>query len=222
MKKRIWILSLCLASFMAANPVMANPSIVDVANETVVAVIDTLSDYTDISLEDEKDILVVASKEETFADYPEIQQVVKDLLDKDHVFTTVELLERAGVKLYDSDGRQKEYFTTKGNPIDPTKLDPITHISNFEYEDGTMLDNGPIEATLPGCEAVQQEKIERVILVQFDLEQYERLYAGEEVELKPYFIECDVLLEDGTITAQFPCTGPFFIVINTDVSEERQ
>lgn len=221
MKKRIWILSLCLASFMAASPVMANPSIVDVANETVVAAINTTSDYTNISLEDEKEILVVATKEETFADYPEIQQVVKDLLDKDQVFTTVELLEKAGVELYDSDGRQKEFFTTKGKPIDPTKLDPITHISNLEYEDGTLLDNGMIEVTIPGCESVQQEKIERVIIVQFDPEQYEKFYAGEEVELEPYYIECEELLEDGTIVAQLPCTGPFFVVINTDVPEEE-
>lgn len=220
MKKRIGILSLCLVSFMAAGSVMANPSIMDVANETVTAAINTMSDYTDISLEDEKEILLVTTREETYADYPEIQQVVKDLLDKNHVFSTVELLERAGVELYDTDGRQKNYSTTKGNPIDLTKLDPITHISNLEYEDGTLLENDMIEVTIPGCESVQQEKIERVIFVQFDPEQYEKCYAGEDVELEPYFIECDELLEDGTITAQFPCTGPFFIVINTDVQEE--
>lgn len=220
MKKRIGILSLCLVSFMAAGSVMANPSIMDVANETVTAAINTMSDYTDISLEDEKEILLVTTREETYADYPEIQQVVKDLLDKNHVFSTVELLERAGVELYDTDGRQKNYSTTKGNPIDLTKLDPIAHISNLEYEDGTLLENDMIEVTIPGCESVQQEKIERVILVQFDPEQYEKYYAGEDVELEPYFIECDELLEDGTITAQFPCTGPFFIVINTDVQEE--
>lgn len=221
MKKRTWILSLCMASFMAVSPVMANPSIMDVANQPVEAEIDTTSGYTNISLDAEKRILVVPTKEKTYADYPEIQQVVKDLLDEDHVFTTVELLERAGVNLYDEDGRQKEYFTTKGNPIDPTKLDLITRMSNFEYEDGTLLDNGQIYATIPGCESVKQEKIGRIIIVQFDVEQYERLYAGEDVELEPYFIECDELLEDGTITAQFPCTGPFFIVINTEVPVEE-
>lgn len=219
MKKCTWILSLCMASFMAASPAMANPSIMDVTNETVEVVINLTSGYTNISLKDENDILVVASKEETFADFPEIQQVVKNLLDKEHVFTTVELLESAGINIYNKDGRKKEYFTTKGNPIDPTKLDPITHMSRFEYEDGTLLDNGMIEATISGCEAIRQEKIERIIIVQFDLEQYERLQAGEDVELEPYFIECDELLEDGTITAQFPCTGPFFIAINTDVPE---
>lgn len=221
MKKCIWIASLCMASWMTASSVMANPSIVNVVNETVQVAIDTTSGYTDISLEDGKDILVVATQEETYADYPEIQQTVKDLFDKEHAYTTPELLERAGVSLKETDGMQKEFFTTQGNPIDLKKLDPITHISNLEYDDGILLNNGKIKVTIPGCEAVQQEKIERILIVQFDLEQYERLYAGEDVELEPYFIECDELLEDGTITAQLPCTGPFFIVINTDVPEDE-
>lgn len=226
--KKLVALACVAALTLTAAPVFANPSISNVTNEVKEIEINTEDTFTTVALPEDDKVVVKPAEPAKYEElgFTEIKEVVEKLLDAEKVYTTVEILETAGIELTEENEAgevvKKEYKTTEGNPVDPEKLDPITYMSNFEFEkSGELLEDGSILATIPGSEVLKGEKKERVIIVQFDLEQYTKKMNGEDVELTPYFVEVEEILEDGTITAKFPCTGPFFITINTDVPVEE-
>lgn len=213
--KKLVALACAAALAVSAAPVYANPSIADVYSfvEETIAVEETSIDIP------EGDAVVVDNAEvEQYKEFEAIQEVIEMLNDTENTYTVVELLEAAGVTFVDENNEEKTFKTTDGNDVDPAELEVITRLLTFEYEsNGELLEDGTIKATLPACEALKGEKAENIIIVQYDLEQYEKMLAGEDVEIEPYFIEVlDIDEETGAITAVFPCTGPFFITVKPE------
>ncbi|MDO5335995.1 MAG: hypothetical protein Q4E89_00845 [Eubacteriales bacterium] len=213
---RKWKLTavVCAAALTLSMAVtaFANPSIEHVTMETTVAQISPESTYTTVEIPEGENVVVKPATSEEYADDEEISQAIEMLLDTENVYTTVEILEALGFSIVDENGEKKDIRTTKDNPVDPEKLDIVTYMSNFAFEsDGRLLPNGRIEATVPETESLKGEKLERVIIVQVDPEDH-----------TIYFIELESLEEDGTFTAQFPCTGPFFITVRTDLAETEE
>lgn len=195
-----------------APTAFANPSIEHVTMETKVIETKPESTYTTVEIPEGENVIVKPAAVEEYEEDEELSKAIEMLLDTEEVYTTVEILEAVGFSLVDEDGQKKDIRTTKDNPVDPENLDVVTYMSNFAFEsDGRLLPNGKIEATIPGTESLKGEKIERVIIVQIDPEDH-----------IVYFIELESLEEDGTFTAQFPCTGPFFVTIRTDLPETEE
>lgn len=195
MGKSVWVTAL-IAGMAASVTVNANPSIYSVTNENE-AVSVVKSDYTTVELAEDK-VIVKAADVEKFKESEEIQKVITMLEDEENVYTTAELLETFGIEL-----EEAEFTTTNGNEVVVEKLEPITTLTMFVYESsGEILEDGQIEATIQGGEAVKEEEKENLIIVQLE-------YKKEEA--KVYFIEMEELQEDGTYTAKFPCAGPFFV-----------
>lgn len=192
-----------------AAPVFANPSITavnTVAAETTV--VDTgFTSQTFIG----KVIKVVAAAVEDYKEKStKIASVIEMLQDTAATHTTKDLLTAAGVDF----AAGKEFKTESGAVIDPTTLEPVTTLSAFAYEDGKLLENGKIEATIPSCEALVGVEKEEVVIVQFDDEVLADDAAAAEDEDGVYFIEpTELESATGKFTAQFPCTGPFFATL---------
>lgn len=190
---------MALISSMAVT-VSANPSIHSVISENrAVAIVE--SSYTTVELTEEK-VIVKEAEESIFQEHENIQKVISMLKEKENVYTTAELLDTVGVEL------EETVLTTKENEIIVEKLEPITTMTAFVYEEsGERLADGKIEAVIQGGEATKGEKKENLIVVQFEI--------MEEV-IVVHFVEMEELQEDGTYRAQFPCTGPFFVAYVTE------
>lgn len=208
--KKLVALACAAALTVTAVPVLANPSIADLfGTKSEVTVVNTT-----VEIPEGESVVVTVADAADYVKYPEIQEVITKLLDKENSYTVAQLIEAAGIALVDENGAKKEYKTTDGNAVDPEKLEAVTTLTNFEFaQSGKLLENGSIETTIPGNEVLKEEKKENVVIVQFDLEQYDKKAENEEEELAPYFIEAKEIQEDGSLTAEFPCTGPFIVTV---------
>lgn len=201
---------LCAASVTLGSmvtPVFANPSISAVTTvEAETTVVDngfTSSNFLG------KVIKVVAAAVEDYKEKStKIANVIEMLQDTAATHTTTDLLKAVGVDF----SAGKEFKTESGNVIDPAELETVTTLSTFTYEDGALLENGKIEATIPSCEALVGVEKEDVVIVQLDDEALADDATVEEDGV--YFIEpTELESATGKFTAQFPCTGPFFATI---------
>lgn len=188
----------------AATTAFAAPSISSV-NTATTQTTSASSEYTSEIFRG-KAIKVIAATVEHYKDTnAKIANVIEMLQDAAQTHTTKDLLEAVGVTFTAG----KEFKTVDGIAIDPTEYEPVTKMSTFTYEDGKLLEDGKIEIEVPNCEALVGVEKEDVVVVQLDDEVLTEEAAEDE---GVYFIQPKELdSKTGSFTAQFPCTGPFFV-----------
>lgn len=145
-----------------------------------------------------------------FQNDPALSEIIKALaaLGTDgQQHTTAEIFESLGVT---TSTAQTEPSNTI---INVDSLEAITKLLDFKFgKAGTRLPNGKIKASFPGNALTQGKKAEQLVIVQIDP-------VAKNNDGKPaiHFVDVAIDSSNNTLTAEFPCAGPFYVMQRTDV-----
>lgn len=90
--------------------------------------------------------------------------------------------------------------TEGGKAIDTSKLSIISKVYKFQNKSGKKLPPGKISASFTGNELTKDKTDDQLVIVQVDPETD-----------KVYFVDVKIDPATNTLSADFPCTGPFVI-----------